>query len=178
MTTAYERETKNPQKPSPVKEHTQVYIIKEENISDQGKIKSALKENGTVNKQQGGYIKCPMKCKKLFPKDQFMVPVALRDHVIKRHKNEEHSELFQNIVNQAPSELKCDICGKVFKAIIYLKLIKSRQYLSKALERNPFSKDKIMGNLVISCWDNDNLELIKDLINDPSITLVSPSMNC
>ena len=55
---------------------------------------------------------------------------------------------------------------------IYLKLIKSRQYLSKALERNPFSNDKIMGNLVISCWDNDNLELIKDLINDPSITLV------
>ena len=92
----------------------------EENISDQVKIESYQRENTTVNNQLGGYIKCPfLKCKNLYPKDEFMVPIALREHIVKSHKNEEDSELFQKIVNQTPSTLNCEICGKSFSKKIF-----------------------------------------------------------
>ena len=65
--------------------------------------------------KDGGYIKCPLKCRKLFQKDQFLVPIALKEHVIKSHKSEENSELFQKIVSQAPSiTLNCEVCRKLF----------------------------------------------------------------
>ena len=67
------------------------------------------------NQKEGGYIKCPLKCRKLFQKDQFLIPIALKEHVIKSHKSEENSELFQKIVSQAPSlTLNCEVCGKLF----------------------------------------------------------------
>ena len=97
------------------------FVPKEENISAQVDIESYQRENTTVNDQKGGYIKCPMNCKKLFPKDQFMVPIALGEHVMRSHKNEENSELFQKIVNQTPSTLNCEICGTSFTTYSNLK---------------------------------------------------------
>ena len=111
------------------------FVNKEQNISAQVEIESYQRENATVNDQKGGYIKCPMNCKKLFPKDQFLVPIALGEHVMKSHKNEENSELYQKIVNQnqsnettdlsfvsqTPSTLNCEICGTSFTRFSSLK---------------------------------------------------------
>lgn len=55
---------------------------------------------------------------------------------------------------------------------IYLDLIKSRQHFSQKLENNPYSQDKTLGNLVISCWENDDLNLIKDYQNHNDIQVV------
>ena len=53
----------------------------------------------------------------------------------------------------------------------YLKVIKNRQYFSKALSGNEFSKDKMLGNLIISCWENDDFSIIEEFKNDPNIKL-------
>ena len=90
----------------------EVTLIEKESYQQREDVTVTPKNN---KHKEGGYIKCPLKCRKLFQKDQFMVPIALKEHVIKSHKSEENSELFQRIVNQAPSiTLNCEVCGKLF----------------------------------------------------------------
>ena len=54
----------------------------------------------------------------------------------------------------------------------YLKVVKNRQYFSKALHGNELSKDKMLGNLIISCWENDDFSIIEEFKNYPNIKIV------
>ena len=74
------------------------------------------------------YIKCPLKCPKQFPKDQFMVKQAIRHHLIygKFHKGANKlellnkSELFQTL-KEFPSSLNCETCGMLTSSYPSLK---------------------------------------------------------
>lgn len=54
----------------------------------------------------------------------------------------------------------------------YLDIVKRYQHKIKKLKNNPYSKESLKGNLIISYWENDNESIIKEYKDNEDIVFI------
>ena len=136
-------------------------IIKEADIKRHNETKRVQRQtaknisNSKVKGESSGNIKCPLKCPKLFPKDQFMVKQAIRSHLIysRLHKGEKKSDLIQ-ILKEFPS-LNCEICGTLLNS--YANLKAHFKNVHTEVKMVPCPKCKASDKLYKECYLKDHL---------------------